>query len=181
MLALDNARRFKIVNQRARFGAVLFSNDKLGLCAGRDGHFHIAVDVSIGMARNGNRFLPVPDEGFNPLHKDGRTENSAIQDRADGSVGRFPHFFQAVFQHPVRIRRNGRAFYGDAVFFSGVSGVERNLVAGCVPVLQSQIIIFRFQVDIRGQQNIFNHFPDDSGHFVAVHFNQRRRHLDFLH
>ena len=181
MLSLYDAGPLELMDQFARLGAVGSGHNKLRTAACGYNAFRIAVNVAVGVTGNGDRFLPAGQEGDNPVDKNGCTENRSVQDGADGTVRRFPHLVQIVFLYPGCIGGNGGAFDGDAVFFGCLSAFRRDTVGCFVAVFQAQIIIFRFEVDVRGDQNLLEHFPDDSRHLIAVHFYERRFHLNFIH
>ena len=86
-----------------------------------------------------------------------------------------------ILFHPRAVRCDSCALDGNAVLLCRLRSLERYLITGSVTVFQSQVIINCLQVDKRKQQIIFNHFPDDSGHFIAVHLDKRRGHSDLFH
>ena len=132
------------------------------------------------MPGNGNGLFPGRDQGTDALHHNGFPEHRPVQDGPDGTVGTGPHFLQSVFLHPGRVGRNGGTFHRHPVFFGGQGRIDSHLVVRIVPMLHAQVVIFRFQVHIRNDQDIFDHLPKDPGHFIPIHFHQRGRHFDFI-
>ena len=73
---------------------------------------------------------------------DGLAEDDAAEDVADGAVGALPHLLEVELFDARLVRRDGRALDADAVLLDGVGGVDRDLVAGLVAVLDRQIVVF---------------------------------------
>ena len=55
------------------------------------------------------------------------------------------------------------------------------LVIGAVAFLNAEVVVFQVDVEIGQDQLLFDEVPDDPGHLVAVKFDDRVCHLDFLH
>ena len=178
---LQDAGTLKIKNGLPLFVSVLICENQLCLSGAGNLHFHILIDIAIGVTGNGDRFFPVADAGLDSLHHNGSAEYSAVQNRADGSVGALPHFLQIVFRHTGGIGRDGSALDGDTVFLRSFRGFHGHLVIRFITVRKSQVIVFRVQLDKRGKQLLLDHLPQNSGHLVSVHFHQRRCHFDFFH
>ena len=153
----------------------------LHLPRSRDGHLNALINISIGMTCQSDRLLPGLHIRLNPFYNDRSAEHGAVQDSADRTVGALPHLLQPIFLHSRRIGSNGGAFHRHAVFLGGFRRVCRHLVVGAVAVLKSQIIVLCLQIHKRKQKLLFDHLPENPGHLVAVHFYQRRRHLDLFH
>ncbi len=180
MLPQNNAGSIKIVNQLALFSPVRFCHDQLRLCAGRNGPLDGAVQVAVSVPGNGDRLLPAGNQRRDALYQNRRAENRPVQNRADGAVRGFPHFFQAVFLHAVGVRGYGGALDAHAVLFRRVRRVDRHPVIRRVPVFQPQVVVFRFEVDIGAQKDLLDFLPEHARHFVPVHLDQRGFHLDFF-
>lgn len=85
-----------------------------------------------------------------------------------------------VLFYPGSVWRNGCALYSNAILFRRHCGFHSHPVIGTVTVLKAQIIVFGFQIHIGEDQDILDHFPEDPGHFVAVHFYKGRLHGNLL-
>ena len=181
MHSLHDSLARKIMYQFLRLSAILSRIDQFYLAGPRNLHLRAFIYIAVCVSGNGDRLLPVFHARLDSLYHDWRAEYGSIQDRADGAVGAFPHFFQIILCHACRIGSNGRAFYRDLVFFRRIGGIHRNLVVGLIPVLQSQVIIFRIQFDKRLQKILFYHLPEDPGHLVAVHLDNWCCHLNLCH
>ena len=52
-------------------------------------------------------------------------------------------------------------------------GIDRYLIVGLITMGKAQIIIFGIEVNEGEQKLFFDLLPEDAGHFVAVHFDNR--------
>jgi hypothetical protein len=48
-------------------------------------------------------------------------------------------------------------------------------------MLHAQVKVFEIDIEIRKDQLFADHFPDDAGHLIAVHFNDGILYFDFGH
>ena len=146
------------------------------------GKAHGFIDVAVGVAGDGDGLFPVAHDRLDGIEQDRRAKDRAVQDGADGAVRAFPHLGQLrVLGHPLGIRRDRRAFDGHTVFSRGQRRVDGDLILRLVAVQQAKVIILGLQLDERADQLVLDHLPEDSGHFVAVHLDERRFHLDLFH
>ena len=161
-------------------GTIFFGDQQLSLGASRHLGFGVLIQVAVSVTGNGDGFAPPGDEWGDTPHQDGGAEYRAVQKGTDGGVGGFPQFVEMVLFHTGGVGSDGGAFYSHPIFFGGQGGVHGDLVICLVPVFQAEIVVFGVQINIREQQNVLDHLPDDPGHFIAVHLYQRRLHGDFL-
>ena len=133
------------------------------------------------MAGNADGLFPCGNIGRDALDQNRRTEHGAVKYGSDGAVGRLPHLLEIVFAHSRRVGGNGSALDRNAVFPGGFRTVEGHLIVGFVAVNQTEIVILRLEIDIGINEYVLDHLPDDAGHFVAVHLDKRRFHLNFFH
>ena len=103
------------------------------------------------------------------------------EDVADGAVRRAIHLLEVELLHPRLVGRDGRAFDGDADPLGRLRRVDRDLVAGLVALLHAEVEIQELDVEIGMDQLVLDELPDDAGHLVAVHLDDRILHLDFRH
>ena len=169
------------MDKRAHLRAIFIRDDNLGARTLRGNRLRSLIDVAIRVSGNGDRLFPGGDKRLDAADKDRRTEHGAVQDCTDGAVGALPHLLELIFFHALRIRRDGGALNGDAILFRRFRRLDGDAVVGPVTVFQSEVIILGFQVDIRKKKLLLDHFPDDAGHFIAVHLYKRRFHLNFSH
>ena len=179
--ALQDAGAFEFKNGLSLLVSVFIREDQLRLSGTGDLHFHIFIDIAVGVTGDGDGLFPVSHAGLDPLYHNGRAEHGAVQDGADGPVGALPHLLQVIFRHAGGVGRDGGAFDGDAVFLRGFRGFHGHLIVRLIAVGKAQIIIFRVQLDERIQQLLLDHLPQNPGHLVPVHLDQRRRHFDLFH
>ena len=163
------------------FLALCILKEEFGSSGARNAVFRALVNVAICMTRNGDGFNPAAYGGLQAGQRDGRTEYGAIQNRTDGAVGALIHLFEVVLGHALRIRGNRCALHTHAVFLHSLSRLHGDLVVGLIAGGEAQIVVFSLKVDIRGQKMIFNHLPDDAGHFVSVHLHEGGTHLNLAH
>ncbi len=181
MLPLDNARPGKFMDQLPGLCTILRRIHQLTFAGARDLHLACLVHIPIGMAGNRNRLLPVPDARLDALDRNRGAEYGAVKNRADGTVGAFPHLFEIIFRHTGSVGGNGSAFDGHAILLGGLRRVKSYLVIRLIAVLQAQIVIFCLQIHKRQNQLILNHFPKNAGHLIPIHLHQRSCHFNFFH
>ena len=68
----------------------------------------------------------------------------------------------------------------DVVFLNSMSSIDCDLIVGGITVLHSQIVVFDVDVQEREDELFLDHFPDDSGLFVSIEFNDRIVYFDLL-
>ncbi len=162
------------------FRAVRQSDQQLSPGSGRNRSFYVFVYVSIGMAGDCDRLLPARQIRGDPLYQNRRAEYRAVQNSADRAIGRFPHLLEMVFLHSGGIGRDRGALHSNSILFCRHGGIYCYLVVGFIPVLKPQVIVFHVQVEIGEKQNLFDHAPDDPGHFISVHLHQGSVHFYFF-
>src|SRR5690606_34275298 len=140
-----------------------------------------AVLVAEGMTPDDDRLRPARHQPRDVLADDGLAEDDAAEDVTDGAVRRLPHLLEAEFLHPRFIRRDGGAFYADAVLLDGVRRVDRDLVVGAVPVLDAEVVVLEIHIKVGVDELLLDELPDDASHLVAVELDDGSCHLDFLH
>jgi hypothetical protein len=118
-----------------------------------------------------DRLGPARHEARHVLHHDRLAEHDAIENVADRAVRRLPHLLQLEFFDAGFVRRDGRAFHGDAVFLGGFGRVDGHLVVGGVAVLDREVVILQVDVEIGEDQALLDERPDDPGHLVAIHLD----------
>ena len=86
-----------------------------------------------------------------------------------------------VFRHSRSVRCDSCTLNSNAVFLCSICRINSYLIVGLISMNKTKIIVFCFNVNIWSKKNILYILPDNSGHFVAVHFNERCFHLNFCH
>ena len=148
---------------------------------GRELEIGGAVLVAIGVAADDDRLGPARHQPRHVLADDRLAEDHAAEDVADGAVRRPPHLLEAEFLHAALVGRDGGAFDRDADLLGLVGGVDGDLVVGLVALLDAEVVIEQIDVEIGMDQLVLDELPDDAGHLVAVHFDDRICHLDLRH
>ena len=59
--------------------------------------------------------------------------------------------------------------------------VDRDLIVGCVTMLDAKIEKHQFDIEIGLDQLLFDHVPDDASHLVAMKVGDRVLHFDLVH
>ena len=179
--ALGDARAVELVDELARLGAVGGGVDELHFAGTGNAQLRVLVHVAVGVAGDGDGLYPVVHARLDARHGDGRAEHRAVEQGADGAVGALPHLLQVVLVHARGVRRDGGALHGHAQALGGLGGIHGHLVVGGVAVLEAQVVVLGLEVDVRADQLVLDHLPDDARHLVAVHLHQRRGHLNLRH
>ena len=179
--ALNNAVGLEVEDKASFLRAVWLGNAKLSLAAAFNAHFGVLVNVAVSVTGNADGLFPCGNVGNDALYEDRASENGAVEDGADSAVRRFPHALEVVLVHSRRVGGDGRALNADAVLFGSVRRVYRNLIVGFVSVNKTEVVVFGFEVNVGEDKRILELLPDDSGHFVAVHLNDRRNHFNLFH
>ena len=125
--------------------------------------------------------MPSHRMGARKIAQDGRAEDGAVQNAADGAVGALPHLFEVIFAHALHVGGDGRALDGNAQPLGRLGGIDGHLIVRLVAVRKAEVVVLRFEVDIGGEQDVLDLLPEDARHFVAVHLDERRFHLDLCH
>ena len=180
VLSLQNAAAFKVINGSSLLPAAFTREKELCLAGLGNSEFGSLVNVTVGMTGNRDRLFPESDSRLNAADKDRSAENGSVENRTNSSVWTFPHFLEVVFLNALSVRCDRCAFYADVIFFAGFSGVNADLVVGFVSVLETEVIILGVQLNEGGEKLVLDHPPDDSCHFIAVHFDDRA-HFNFAH
>src|SRR5436190_16445503 len=79
------------------------------------------------------------------------------------------------------VGRDGRALHADAMLADGVGRVDGDLIAGRVAMLDPEIEVLEIDIEVRKDETLADHLPDDAGHLVAVELDDGLRDLDLLH
>ena len=111
---------------------------------------------------------PVGHQAGNIVHHNRLTKHSAVKYIADGTIGRFPHLFQAKFFHPFLVGCNSGALDAHTILPDGIGCIHSYLIIGFITVFYAQVIIFYVHIKVRKNEFIFNKFPDNTCHFIAI-------------
>ena len=179
--ALDDAGALELMDGPAGLLPALIRKDQFGPAGALDAVLHILVNIPVGVTGEDDRLFPGPDIGFDPAAQDGSAEDRAVQGSADGPVGALVHIVEPVLLDAGGIGSDRSAFDSYAQPLCRFGSLDRDPVAGLISLFQSQIIIFRLQLDKGQKQVVFDHLPDDPGHLISVHLDKRGGHGYFLH
>ena len=169
------------MDELAGLGAVGGGVDELDLAGAGDAHLGVLVDVAVGVAGDGDGLFPAADDGLDALDHDGGAEDRAVEHGADGAVGALPHLLEVVLLDALGVGGDGRALDRDAQALGGLGGVDGDLVVGLIAVLEAEVVVLGLEVDVGADELVFDDLPDDAGHLVAVHLDERGLHRDLGH
>ena len=133
------------------------------------------------MSSDANGFRPTLNIPGYVFHDDGFPENCAAYDISDGSVWRAPHLFQAEFFNSSLVRSDGCTFDAYVVLFNGLRRVNRYLVICVVTMFNPKIEVLDIEIQVGKNELVFDEFPDDSCHLIAIELDYRVRNFYFSH
>jgi len=128
--------------------AVSWSVDHFDLsCLGRNTVL-ASILVTERVSTDDDRFFPTWHQTWDIFNDDRLAEDSAIKDVANGTIRGLPHLLEVEFFDSALIRGDGGTLNSDLVLEHGVGTVNSDLIIGSVTVLDREIIVFCFQVNI---------------------------------
>jgi hypothetical protein len=125
--------------------------------------------------------IPVLHDPRDVRADDRLAEDRPVQDVSDGPVRRRVHPFQPELLHPGLVGGDGGALDRNPVFLGGLGRFERNLIVGGVPVLDAKVKVLEVDVEVGQNQLLADLLPDDPGHLVPIHLDDRVFHSDLRH
>ena len=142
----DTTFSFVFVDFHCLFGSVISRKDNLKLSWFVNSKVSGFVLITKGVSSDNDRFLPSRDKSWNIADHDRLSKDSSIQVISDGSVGAFPHLFEAEFLDSCLVWRNGGAFDSNLAFTNSFSSVDGYFVISLISVLHSQVEVLDWQV-----------------------------------
>ena len=137
------------------------------------------VLVSEGVPANYNGFFPSRDQSGDVLDDDRLSENCSIQNVSDGSIWTFPHLLEFKLFDSGLIWGNSCALDTDFAFLNGFSSIDCDLIVCLITVFNTKIEILNGKFQEGKDEFIFDGFPDDSGHLIAIKFDDWIGDFDF--
>ena len=139
------------------------------------------VLIAEPVTRDHHRLVPMRHQARHVRANNRFAKNSAVENIANGAVGRLPHLLEIEFLDARFIRRNRCALHGDTVLLGRHRRIDRHLIVGRIAMFHAQIVVLKIDIKIRKDKFLANHLPDDAGHFIAIHFDDGVLYLDFCH
>ena len=65
------------------------------------------------------------------------------------------------------------------MFQNRIRSINRHLIASCIAILNTEVVVINFEIEIRQNQSIFNELPNDSRHLIAVKIYNGIRYFNF--
>ena len=115
---------------------------------------------------------------WNVADDDWFAEDHATKDVADSSVGRLPHLLQAKLFNACFIRSNSCALNTNAMLLNCFSGIDSDLIIGCIAVFHAKVVVLKVDVEIRQDQLILDELPHNAGHLIAIELYNCAFYLD---
>jgi len=179
--ALDDARAVELVDNNLFLLAALALEDELGNASLFAAHLYAFIDVAIGVTGDGDGLLPRANLRLDARQLDRSAEHRTIEDGTNRAVGALPHLVELVLVHALVVRSDRGALHGYAILLVGVGSVDRHLVVGLVAIGKTEVVVLALEVNERKDQLVLDHLPQNSGHLITVHLNDRGGHLNFFH
>ena len=137
------------------------------------------VLISKGMSSNNNGFLPSRYQSGDVIDDDRFSEDSSVENVPDCAIGTFPHLLQIELFDSGLVRRDSGTFDADLALLDGISGIYGNLVVCGISMLDTEIKVFDVEIEEWEDEFVFDGFPDDSGHLIAIKFGNGVLDFDF--
>ena len=99
------------------------------------------IDVAVGVTGEHDGLLPAGDVGHDAFAQDGRAEDGAVQNAADGAVGALPHLFEVIFAHALHVGGDGRALDGNAQPLGRLGGIDGHSIVRLVAVRKAEVVV----------------------------------------
>lgn len=171
---------FKFIDFHFLFFTLVISEYDLECSWSIDDEISRSVLIAKGMSSNNNWFFPSWNESWNVADDDRLSEYSTIENVSDGTIWTFPHMLKAEFLDSGFIRSDCSAFNTNFTFFDSIGSINGNLIIGCISVFDTEIKVFNVKIEEWEDKLIFDSFPDNSGHLIAIKFCNRVFDFDFF-
>ena len=144
----------------------------------RDDVVLASVLVTESMSSNDDGLGPAWNAFWNVRDDNGLSEHGTVEDVSDSTVGTLPHLLKVELLNTALIGGNGGALDGNLMLFGSVGGINSDLVVGGVARGHREIVVVRFQVEVGVHVTLLDPLPDDAGHLITVHVDDRVGDLD---
>lgn len=139
-----------------------------------------SVLVTEGMSSDDNWLFPTWNQSRNITDNNWLSEYCATKNISDGAVRALPHFLKAELLDSCLIWCDGSTLDADTTCSDGIGSINRDLIVCLVSMLNTQIKVLDVEVQEWCDKLIFDHLPDDSGHFITIEFSNWLLNLDLL-
>lgn len=162
----------EFVDELSDFLVAIFGGEnKLELTFLVDNIVLAAVLITVGVTANDNRLGPAGHEAGDVLDNNGLTEDSAVEDVTDGTVGASPHLLEAELFDAISIGGNGSTLDTDLGALHSFSAINGNLIVGLITLLNGKIVVLSFEVKVGVDVLILDPLPDDASHLITIHID----------
>ncbi|MEY3656080.1 MAG: hypothetical protein RL114_438 [Actinomycetota bacterium] len=139
------------------------------------------VLVTMCVTTDHDGLCPTWNKLWNVVADNWLTEHNTTEDVADCAVRRLPHLLQTELFNTSLVGGNRRALDTNAMLQDRLRRIDGDLVISRVAVLHAEVVVLKFDVEVRENEALFNELPDDASHLVAVEFNDWIVNLDLRH
>ena len=138
-----------------------------------------SVLISMGVSANNDWLFPARDESGDVADDNGFSEDGAIEDVSDGSIGTLPHFLELELLNSGLIRGDGGTLDPDLALLDGLSSLNGDFVISGISVLHPEIEVHDLKVKEGQDKFILDGLPDDSGHLITIELSHWVGNFDF--
>ena len=163
------------------FLAVLVLKYELCLALAGNSELCALVDIAVSVTSYSDRLLPCSYVGENAGEDDGLSENGTVEHSTDSTVRALIHLVEVVLLYTLCVRCDSSALYTYVILFDCVCCILCDLVMCLVSLYEAEIVVLCLEINIGEKKIVLDHLPNNSGHFVAVDFNDRCCHTYFCH
>jgi len=139
----------------------------------RDNVILATVLITESVSTNNDWLGPAWHAPWNIFDDDRLSENSAVEDVSDGSIGTPPHLLEAELFDTALVRGDGGALDGNFVLLGCLSAINGDLIIGGVARCHRQVIVLSLQVHVRVDVPLFDPLPNDTGHLITIDVDNR--------
>ena len=132
----------------------------------------------MSVTTNHNWLRPTRNKLGNVVADDWLAEHHAIENVANGSIGRLPHLLEIELFYTRLVWRDGCALHANTVFKNCVRRIDCYLVVRCVTMFDTEVVVLKVDIKIRKDETILDKGPHNASHFIAIKLDYGVDHLD---
>ena len=133
------------------------------------------------MSCDSNGLCPATYRRLYTIQKNGGTEDSSVKHGSYCTIGALPHFCEVILFHSLGIGCDCCTLYRNTILLIGICCIPCYLILCLFSFGKSKVIIFCLEVNKRKNKLILYHLPENSCHFIPVHFDKGGCHSNLFH
>lgn len=150
-----DTRIFEVENIKCfLFSAIIRSENYLELAWFINDNICSSVLISKSMSSNDYGLCPSWNKSWDIRDNNRLSEYSSVQFISNCAIRGLPHLFEAKFNNSGFIRSNSSAFNTNFVLLDSISSIYSDLVIGSISILNTEVIVFYLNVQMRQDQLI---------------------------